>query len=93
MYSEQCISVTDLRRKTGSYIGHDTYPEQFIFVGSKPTNVLMTMKRYEELRRIEDTLYERDLDLQFVPYSELSLGEQQRYDRVAELTNSSFIDF
>ncbi len=93
MHSDQCISVTDLRRKTGTFIGKDTYPEQFVFVGSKPTNVLLTMKRYEELRKIEAALYEQDLDLHFVPYAKLSKKEQDSYNAVIQKDNSSFVNF
>jgi hypothetical protein len=91
MHAEQCLSVTDLRRKTGTFIGKDTYAEQFVFVGSKPTNVLLTMKRYEELRRIETALYEQNLDLHFVPHSELSKEEQDRYNTAITKDKSSYV--
>ena len=91
MYSNQCISVTDLRRKTGNFIGKDTNPEQFIFVGSKPTNVLLTMKRYEELRKIEDALYEKNIDFNFIPYSELSPKEQVSYNTAITKDRSCFV--
>ncbi len=90
MYANQCISVTDLRRKTGNYIGKDTNPEQFIFVGSKPMNVLLTMKRYEELRKIEDT-YEQNLDVHFVPYEELSKIEQEKYNEATTKDRSCYV--
>ena len=93
MYSDQCISITDLRRKTASYIGSDVPSEQFIFVGSKPMNVLITMSRYEQLRRMEDVLYEQDLDFHFVPYNELSEEEKRAYDKNIARDNSLFIDF
>ena len=80
MYSDQCISVTDLRRKTGNFIGKNTHAEQFVFVGSKPMNVILTMKRYEELRKIEDAIYEQNLDVHFVPYEKLSKKEQEKYN-------------
>ena len=92
MYTEQCISVTDLRRKTGHFIWKDVNAEQFIFVGSKPTNVLLTMKRYEELRRIEENVYEQNLDFHFVPYNELSQKEQEAYDRAIQRDNNSFVN-
>lgn len=91
MHSDQCISVTDLRRKTGNFIGKDIYPEQFVFVGSKPTNVLLTMKRYEELRKIEAALYEQDLDLHFVPYEELSQKEQEKYTAARAKDRSCYV--
>ncbi len=93
MYADQCISITELRRKTGQYIGNPKQREQFIFVGSKPTNVLMSMERYEELKRMEESLYEAELDLHFVPYSELSVEEQSRYDEAKKEPVSSYIDF
>ena len=92
MYADQCISITDLRRKTGSYIGADVPWEQFIFVGSKPTNVLITMSRYEELKRLEDRLYEEELDFHFVPYTSLTDDEKSEYDTAIKTPNSSFID-
>lgn len=91
MHSDQCISVTDLRRKTGNFIGKNTYPEQFVFVGSKPTNVLLTMKRYEELRKIEEALYEQNLDLHFVPYQELSKEEQDKYNTARAKDRSCYV--
>lgn len=91
MHTDQCISVTDLRRKTGNFIGKDTYAEQFVFVGSKPTNVLLTMKRYEELRKIEDALYEQNLDFNFVPYAKLSKKEQEAYDAAMVKDRSDYV--
>ncbi|MDD2916620.1 MAG: hypothetical protein PHH70_02110 [Candidatus Gracilibacteria bacterium] len=91
MHSDQCISVTDLRRKTGTFIGKDTYAEQFVFVGSKPTNVLLTMKRYEELRKIEAALYEQDLDLHFIPYEKLSQEEQEKYNTARAKDRSCYV--
>ncbi len=91
MYADQCISVTDLRRKTGQYIGNNHH-EQFIFVGSKPTNVLITMSRYEELKRLEDRLYMEELDLHFVPYTELSEEDKNRYDLAKKEPLSTYIN-
>ena len=92
MYSDQCLSVTDLRRKTGSFIGKDSLDEQFVFVGSKPTNVLLTMKRYEELRRMEDALYEQSLEIGFVPYEKMSKEEKDMYDCAVEKDRSCYIN-
>ena len=92
MYADQCISVTELRRQTGKYIGNNQ-PEQFIFVWSKPENVLLTMTRYEELKRMEERLYEQELDFHFVPYGELSQEDQERYDKAKQEPISSYINF
>ncbi len=91
MYADQCISVTDLRRKTSSFIGN-AKDEQFIFVGSKPTNVLISMSRYEEFRRMEDALYEKELDLHFVAYAELDEEGKNRYDRAKQEPLSSYVN-
>lgn len=92
MYADQCISVTELRRQTGKYIGNNQ-AEQFIFVWSKPENVLLTMARYEELKRIEERLYGAELDLHFVWYDALSQADQERYNNAKKEPISSYINF
>lgn len=93
MRAEQCVSITELRKKTGAFIGKDSLAEQFVFIGSRPTNVLLTMERYEELRKIEDMLYERNLDLQFSPYDSLSEAEKTEHNTAINRDNSTFVDF
>ena len=92
MKAEQCVSVTELRRKTGDFIGKDTLAEQFIFIGSKPRNVLLTMKRYEELKRIEESYYEQELDIQFIPVGSLSPDQKKEYEAAISRKNSEFVD-
>lgn len=51
------------------------------------------MKRYEELRRIEDILYEKNLDFSFSPYENLSREEKSEYDTQISKDNNSFVNF
>ena len=51
------------------------------------------MTRYEELKRMEERLYEQELDFHFVPYGELSQEDQERYDKAKQEPISSYINF
>ncbi len=92
MRSEQCISVTELRRKTGTFVGKGSLPERFVFVGSKPTNVILSMERYEALQRMEELFYERQLDVRFVQFESLSDSEKTECDVAMKRGNSEFVD-
>lgn len=92
MRFEQCISVTELRRKTGSFIGKGSMSERFVFVGSKPTNVILSMERYEALQKIEESFYEQQLDIRFVQFDVMSASEKKEYDTASKRDNSEFVE-
>lgn len=88
MQTAQCISITDLAKRTSSIIKHA--PEvgiQYVFVNNKPQAVILSMKEYEKI--------EQDKMVEFwtVSYSELSKDTRERYDRAKKLSREAFIDF
>ncbi len=93
MRSDQCISITDLRRKTTEYIGAGVPTEQFVFVGSRPTSALLTIQRYEELKKIESAHYEMSMDIDFIPFEDLDIPQKQEFTDAIARKNSQFVDF
>jgi hypothetical protein len=53
----------------------------------------MSMQRYEELKKLEENLYEQELHLHFVPYDSLSHAEKNEFDVAIKKSNSSLVDF
>lgn len=48
MLKDQCISITDLRRKTKECLKGLNKHEKFIFVNNQPVAVLLSIDSYEE---------------------------------------------
>ena len=48
MLTDQCISVTDLKKNMNSYI-KDLRKDKIIFVNNSPVAVLMDVKKYEKM--------------------------------------------
>jgi len=48
MISDQCISITDLKKNMNAYV-KDLWKEKIIFVKNKPVAVLMDVNKYEEI--------------------------------------------
>lgn len=48
MISDQCISITDLKKNMNAYV-KDLWKEKIIFVKNKPVAVLMNVNKYEEI--------------------------------------------
>ena len=49
--SEQCISITELKKKVNTYV-KDLDSPKFIFVNNRPKAVLISIKEYEGLNRV-----------------------------------------
>lgn len=62
MTSDQCISITDIRKNAGKYLKKPK-KVQFVFVNNKPESAIVPMKDYEEMERLQKTLaYVRELE-------------------------------
>lgn len=48
MLTDQCISVTDLKKNMNSYV-KDLKRDKIIFVNNAPVAVLMDVKKYEKM--------------------------------------------
>ena len=48
MISDQCISITDLKKNMNAYV-KDLWKEKIIFEKNKPVAVLMDVNKYEEI--------------------------------------------
>lgn len=48
MITDQCISITDLKKNMNAYV-KDLWKEKIIFVKNKPVAVLMDVNKYEKL--------------------------------------------
>lgn len=48
MLTDQCISVTDLKKNMNSYV-KDLKRDKIIFVNNTPVAVLMDVKKYEKM--------------------------------------------
>jgi len=48
MLTDQCISVTDLKKNMNSYV-KDLRRDKIIFVNNAPVAVLMDVKKYEKI--------------------------------------------
>ncbi len=50
MLTDQCISVTDIKKNMNAYI-KDLKRDKIIFVNNAPVAVLMDVKKYEKMMR------------------------------------------
>ena len=50
MLTDQCISVTDLKKNMNAYV-KDLRKDKIIFVNNSPVAVLMDVKKYEKMMR------------------------------------------
>lgn len=50
MLTDQCISVTDIKKNMNAYI-KDLRRDKIIFVNNAPVAVLMDVKKYEKMMR------------------------------------------
>lgn len=50
MLTDQCISVTDLKKNMNAYV-KDLRRDKIIFVNNAPVAVLMDVKKYEKMMR------------------------------------------
>ena len=50
MLTDQCISVTDLKKNMNSYV-KDLRKDKIIFVNNAPVAVLIDIKKYEKMIR------------------------------------------
>ena len=48
MLTDQCVSVTDLKKNMNSYV-KDLRKDKIIFVNNTPVAVLMDVKKYEKM--------------------------------------------
>lgn len=48
MLTDQCVSVTDLKKNMNSYV-KDLRRDKIIFVNNTPVAVLMDVKKYEKM--------------------------------------------
>ena len=55
MLTDQCISVTDLKKNMNAYV-KDLRRDKVVFVNNAPVAVLMDIKKYEKLMREGDFL-------------------------------------
>jgi prevent-host-death family protein len=55
MFTDQCISVTDLKKNMNAYV-KDLRKDKIIFVNNSPVAVLMDVKKYEKILRDIDFL-------------------------------------
>jgi len=51
MLKDQCISITDLRRKTKDCLKGLDKHEKFVFVNNQPVAVLASIELYEDLMK------------------------------------------
>lgn len=54
MLTDQCVSVTDLKKNMNAYV-KDLRKDKIIFVNNSPVAVLMDVKKYEKMMQ-EDNL-------------------------------------
>ena len=50
MLTDQCVSVTDLKKNMNAYV-KDLKKDKIIFVNNAPVAVLMDVKKYEKMMR------------------------------------------
>ena len=50
MLTDQCVSVTDLKKNMNAYV-KDLKRDKIIFVNNAPVAVLMDVKKYEKMMR------------------------------------------
>ena len=50
MLTDQCVSVTDLKKNMNAYV-KDLRKDKIIFVNNAPVAVLMDVKKYEKMMR------------------------------------------
>ena len=50
MLTDQCVSVTDLKKNMNAYV-KDLRRDKIIFVNNSPVAVLMDVKKYEKMMR------------------------------------------
>ena len=55
MLTDQCVSVTDLKKNMNAYI-KDLKKDKIIFVNNAPVAVLMDVKKYEKMMQNEKFL-------------------------------------
>jgi len=55
MLTDQCVSVTDLKKNMNAYV-KDLRKDKIIFVNNSPVAVLMDVKKYEKMMRVGNYL-------------------------------------
>ena len=55
MLTDQCISVTDLKKNMNAYV-KDLRKDKIIFVNNAPVAVLLDIKKYEKMMRESNLL-------------------------------------
>ena len=55
MLTDQCISVTDLKKNMNAYV-KDLRKDKIIFVNNSPVAVLMDVKKYEKMMHKSNSL-------------------------------------
>ena len=55
MLTDQCVSVTDLKKNMNAYV-KDLRKDKIIFVNNSPVAVLMDVKKYEKMMRVGNFL-------------------------------------
>ncbi len=50
------------------------------------------MERYETLQKIEESFYEQQLDVRFVPLDSMSLSETREYTEASKRDDSDFVE-
>ena len=55
MLTDQCISVTDLKKNMNAYI-KDLRRDKIVFVNNTPVAVLMDVKKYEKMMHESNSL-------------------------------------
>ena len=55
MLTDQCISVTDLKKNMNAYV-KDLRKDRIIFVNNSPVAVLMDVKKYEKMMHKSNSL-------------------------------------
>ena len=56
MLTDQCVSVTDLKKNMNAYV-KDLRRDKIIFVNNAPVAVLMDVKKYEKMMLKDNFLY------------------------------------
>jgi prevent-host-death family protein len=55
MFTDQCVSVTDLKKNMNAY-AKDLRKDKIIFVNNAPVAVLLDIKKYEKMMRESNLL-------------------------------------
>ena len=68
MLTDQCVSVTDLKKNMNAYV-KDLRKDKIIFVNNSPVAVLMDVKKYEKMMR-EGSI--KELNQEVAPKKEIT---------------------